>query len=244
MSKILIVEDDRSLLELLGFALSGEGFEVVKVYDGNQAIDTWRREQPDLVVLDANIPERDGFEICEVGRRELSTPVIMLTARTSEEDMARGFAVGADDYVTKPFSPRLLLARIHAVLRRASTAGTPAVAPALEEIAVGDLTLDPQRQEVIRRGKRIKLTSTEFRLLHLLVTNRNAVVNSETILDRVWGPEGRTDTGSLKAHIRHLREKVELNPSLPELIVTVPGIGYLCRLADGTSERGAAASAS
>ncbi len=229
MSKILIVDDDRNLLELLGFALSREGFEVIKIYDGRVALDAWRRELPDLVVLDANIPDCDGFEICQVARRDFSTPVIMLTARTREEDMAQGFAVGADDYVTKPFSPRVLLARINAVLRRS----TPSSAQNLgaEELAVSGLRLDPQRQEFVRNGRRARLTPTEFRLMHLLLLNRNNVVRSDTIIERVWGYDARGDTGSLKAHIRHLREKVESNPSRPELIVTVPGVGYMCRLA-------------
>lgn len=231
VTKILIVDDDKNLLELLAFALSREGFEVVKIHDGNEAIDAWRRERPDLVVLDANIPERDGFEICQVARADFNTPVIMLTARTREEDMAQGFSAGADDYVTKPFSPRLLLARINAILRRSSPAAGQTLG--VEEMEVDGIKLDPQNQEVIRKGKRARLTPTEFRLMHLLLVNRNSVLRSETIIDRVWGYEARTDSGSLKAHIRHLREKVEDSPSRPELIVTVPGVGYMFRSGDG-----------
>lgn len=233
MSKILIVDDDQNLLELLAFALTREGYDVVKVQDGNQAIGTWRSELPDLVVLDANIPQRDGFEICRQARMDLNlhTPVIMLTARTREEDMAQGFQVGADDYVTKPFSPRLLLARIGAVLRRGVPTGSQSLGT--EQLSVGGVQLDPSKQEVERNGKRSRLTPTEFRLMHLLVQNRNQVVRSDTILERVWGYDARGDTGSLKAHIRHLREKVETYPSRPELILTVPGVGYMCRLRDG-----------
>ncbi len=229
MNKILIVDDDKNHLELLAFALNLKGFDVTKVFDGNAALDAWRRTNPDLVVLDANIPECDGFEICRMARREFNTPVIMLTARTGEEDMAQGFEVGADDYVTKPFSPQLLLARIAAVLRRSSAAGVQSLAS--EELIHGDLKLDPQSQEFIRRGKRTRLTPTEFRLMHVLLANRNTVVRSDSIIDRVWGNDAKGETGSLKAHVRHLREKVEDNPSRPELILTVPGVGYMCRLA-------------
>lgn len=229
MSKILIVDDDRSLLELLAFALSREGFDVVKIADGSQAIDAWRRETPDLVVLDANIPQIDGFDICRSARSDfnLHHPVIMLTARTREEDIAQGFAVGADDYVTKPFSPRLLLARINAVLRRSTP--SPALTLGVEELTVGALKLDPQSQEFVHKNRRARLTPTEFRLMHLLLLNRNHVLRSDTIVERVWGYDATADSGSLKAHIRHLREKVETNPSRPELILTVPGVGYMCR---------------
>jgi two-component system alkaline phosphatase synthesis response regulator PhoP len=184
------------------------------------------------VVLDANLPDGDGFEICRAAREEgLKTPVIMLTARTRDEDITQGFAVGADDYVTKPFNATLLLARIGSVLRR-----TGPVAPeslALEELKVGAVTLEPQSQEFVHRNRRAKLTPTEFRLLHLLLSNRNKVLKSDTIVERVWGRDGAAaESGSLKSHVRHLREKVEVNPSLPELIVTVPGVGYMARVAE------------
>jgi len=230
MSKILVVDDDRSLLNVLGFALDLKGFEVVKVSEGRQALSTWRMEDPDLVVLDANLPDSDGFEICRVARHEehLVTPVIMLTARTRDEDVAQGFAVGADDYVTKPFSPELLLARMTAVLRRSG--GQPADGAPLEQLVVGSMRLDPDRQEFVRKGKQVRLTPIEFRLMHNFLKNANTVLRADRIVERVWGRDAQPEGGSLKAHIRHLREKVEANPSRPELIVTVPGVGYMCRV--------------
>jgi DNA-binding response OmpR family regulator len=229
----LIVDDDRNLLELLGFALTKTaGYEVEKVQFASQAMDVWRTTHPDLVVLDANMPDGDGFELCRAARLAgISTPVVMLTARTRDEDMAEGFAVGADDYVTKPFSPDLLLARIQAVLRR--TPQSDPVTPSVEPIVVGDLRLDPETLEFERSGSRAKLTPMEFKLLYLLLENRNRVLRSDVIVDRVWG-RGAGEGGSLKAHIRHLREKVELNPSKPELIVTVPGIGYLAKVPEAS----------
>lgn len=230
MSKILIVDDDRTLLELLGFTLKETaGHDVIKVALAAEALEVWRREKPDLVVLDANIPDGDGFEICRSARAErLTTPVVMLTARTRDEDVSQGFAAGADDYVTKPFRPDLLMARINAVLRR-STAPPPD-AVGIEPISVGSLQLDPRTQEFVRGDKRVRLTPIEFRLLHLLMLNRNKVVRSDAIVDRVWGRDAYSESGSLKAHIRHLREKVEVNPSRPEFIVTVPGVGYMVRV--------------
>jgi len=237
MSRILIVDDDRNLLELLAFALSKTAHhEVEKVALAAQALDVWRRDQPDLVVLDANMPDGDGFELCRAARAEgLSTPVVMLTARTRNEDMAEGFEAGADDYVTKPFSPDLLIARINAVLRRAPSAG-PTV-PIVDPIEVASIRLIPESQEFERDGRRVRLTPTEFQVLYLLLLNRNRVLRSDVIVDRVWGRDallqrgaGMESGGSLKAHIRHLREKVELNPSRPELILTVPGVGYMARV--------------
>ena len=228
MSKVLIVDDDRNLLELLGFALSTDGHEPVKVDSATGAIDAWRAARPDLVVLDVNLPDGDGFDICRDARAAgLTSPVIMLTARTKEEDMAQGFAVGADDYVTKPFSPKLFLARVSAILRRSGPLGSEA--PALEELSVGDMELEPQSNEFVRRDRRVRLTPTEFRILHLLLSNRNLVLASDVIIERVWGRDDGAEGGSLKAHIRHIREKVEINPSMPVLIVTVPGVGYMAR---------------
>jgi DNA-binding response OmpR family regulator len=230
MSRILIVDDDRNLLELLAFALTKTAdHQVEKTALATQALISWREYKPDLVILDANMPDGDGFEVCRMARLEgLSTPVVMLTARTRDEDMAEGFAVGADDYVTKPFSPDLLIARINAVLRR-SPASSPADEPILEPIAIGAILMDPASQDFTRNGHRVKLTPIEFRLLYLLLQHRNRVLRSDIIIDRVWGTDTSDDGGSLKAHIRHLREKVELDPSRPELVITVPGVGYMVR---------------
>jgi DNA-binding response OmpR family regulator len=239
VSKILIVDDDKSLVDVLSFALSNVGgFDVVKVTEGKEAVEVWRREHPDLVVLDANLPDADGFDICRVARSEhkLTTPVIMLTARTLEDDMARGFAAGADDYVTKPFSTGLLLARMNAVLRR--TGPAPPESWGVETLTVGTTRLDPETNEFTRNGVPIRLTPTEFRLLYLLLLNRNQVVRTDVIIERVWGRDASAEGGSLKTHIRHLREKVEADPSRPELIVTVPGVGYMGRLIEPESRGG------
>jgi two-component system response regulator VicR len=228
MAKIMIVDDDETLLGVLEFALSREGFEPVCIADSRKALDQWRRETPDLVILDANMPEKGGFEILQIARSEMNTPVVMLTARAAEADMAQAFISGADDYVTKPFSPQLLIARINAILRR--TAPGAGQNLGVDELEIGNLKLNPHTQEFINGTRQVRLTPIEYRLMHLLLLNPNKIVKSETIIDRVWGFDARESTGSLKAHIRHMREKVEDNPSRPQIIVTVPGVGYMAKL--------------
>lgn len=220
--KILIVDDDRDLTDILSYALKMKGYSVITATDGTQGIERFRQDQPDLIILDLTLPKMDGFEVCKTVRQESTTPIIMLTVRASEEDTVTGFRMGADDYVAKPFSPRLLIARIEAVLRRAAL---PAETDKNRLIA-GSVVLDPQRNEVSRGPEKIKLTPLEFRLLRYLVLKSGEVVQTTELVERVWGYEGGGDNNLVRTHIRHIREKLEEDPSRPRYLKTVPGVGY------------------
>lgn len=218
--KALVVDDDRVLADLVTFALHREGFEVIQGCDGEAALRRWAEEEPDVIVLDVNMPKADGFAVCRRIRAEDDTPIIMLTVRGEEDDIVRGLELGADDYVTKPFSPRQLVARIHAVLRRAGRTPTPAVRQ------VGQLTLDPSRREVIvGGGDAISLTPLECQLLEFLMLNGGHVLTHSAIIDHVWGPEG-ADRDMLRQVVHRLRDKIEPDSSEPIHIETVPGLGY------------------
>ena len=218
--KALVVDDDRVLAELVTFALHREGFEVIQAYDGEAALRRWREEVPDVVVLDVNMPKADGFAVCRRIRAEDDTPIIMLTVRGEEDDIVRGLELGADDYIPKPFSPRQLVARIHAVLRRAGRTLTSAVRQ------VGQLTLDPSRREVQVGGSdAISLTPLECQLLEFLMLNAGHVLTHNAIIDHVWGPEG-ADRDMLRQVVHRLRDKIEPDSSQPIYIETVPGLGY------------------
>jgi len=218
--KALVVDDDRVLADLVTFALHREGFEVIQAYDGEAALRRWAGEDPDVIVLDVNMPKVDGFAVCRRIRAEDDTPIIMLTVRGEEDDIVRGLELGADDYVPKPFSPRQLVARIHAVLRRAGRTPTPAVRQ------VGQLTLDPSRREVIvGGGDAISLTPLECQLLEFLMLNGGHVLTHSAIIDHVWGPEG-ADRDMLRQVVHRLRDKIEPDSSEPIYIETVPGLGY------------------
>ena len=216
----MVVDDDRTLAELVTFALQREGFEVVQAHDGEAALRRWAEEEPDVIVLDVNMPKVDGFAVCRRIRAEAETPIIMLTVRSDEDDIVRGLELGADDYIPKPFSPRQLVARIHAVLRRAGRTPTSAVRQ------VGLLTLDPSRREVqVSGGGAISLTPLECQLLELLMLNAGHVLTHSAIIDHVWGPEG-ADRDMLRQVVHRLREKIEPDSSEPIYIETVPGLGY------------------
>ena len=218
--KALVVDDDRVLADLVTFALHREGFEVIQAYDGEAALRRWAGEDPDVIVLDVNMPKVDGFAVCRRIRAEDDTPIIMLTVRGEEDDIVRGLELGADDYVPKPFSPRQLVARIHAVLRRAGRTPTPAVRQ------VGQLTLDPSRREVIvGGGDAISLTPLECQLLEFLMLNGGHVLTHSAIIDHVWGPEG-ADRDMLRQVVHRLRDKIEPDSSEAIYIETVPGLGY------------------
>ncbi|MGD2165108.1 MAG: response regulator transcription factor [Anaerolineae bacterium] len=218
--KALVVDDDRTLAGLVTFALQREGFEVVQAHDGEVALRRWAEEEPDVIVLDVNMPKVDGFAVCRRIRAEAETPIIMLTVRGDEDDVVRGLELGADDYIPKPFSPRQLVARIHAVLRRAGRTPTSAVRQ------VGRLTLDPSRREVqVSGGDAISLTPLECQLLELLTLNAGQVLTHNAIIDHVWGPEG-ADRDMLRQVVHRLREKIEPDSSEPIYIETVPGLGY------------------
>jgi DNA-binding response OmpR family regulator len=220
MTKALVVDDDRVLADLVAFALRREGYQVIQAYDGKTALHRWTEESPDIVVLDINIPQPDGFAICQRIRAQADTPIIMLTVRDEEDDIVRGLKLGADDYITKPFSPRQLVARVQAVLRRAGKPPSPGVRQ------TGELTLDAGRREVcIGTDHPIPLTPLECRLLECLMLNAGHVLTIDTIIDYVWGPEG-ADRDMLRQLVHRLRSKIEPDPSAPIYIETVPGLGY------------------
>jgi DNA-binding response OmpR family regulator len=227
--KALIVDDDRVLADLVAFTLRREGFEVIQAYDGEAALQRWAGEQPDLIVLDVNLPELDGFTVCQRIREQANTPIILLTVRGEEDDIVRGLELGADDYIPKPFSPRQLVARAQAVLRRAGKTPVPAICH------VGELTLDLSRREVrIGQGETISLTSLESRLLDYLMANAGHVLTTEALIDHVWGPKGG-DRDMVRQLVRRLRSKIartgqggagEPEHVHPVYIETVPGLGY------------------
>jgi DNA-binding response OmpR family regulator len=219
--KILVVDDDMELLGLIGFALRQAGYLAISASDGVTALAAFEREQPDLVILDVNLPDTNGFEVCRRIRAEARTPIMMLTVRSGEEDQVRGLDGGADDYLTKPFSPRTLLARVRALLRRAEI-DRPA------PLAAGDLTLDVERQAVSVGGAApVRLTSLEFRLLQYLLANASHTIPAEKLTTHVWGYRGVGDRQLLKQLVHRLRQKIERNPAEPEYVVTVAGIGYM-----------------
>ncbi len=228
-AKILLVEDDRILRETLTYHLEHQGYTVVGVGDGLSALEKVRTEQPDLILLDVMLPGLDGFEVCRRVRETLNVPIIMLTARAEESDKVLGLEWGADDYVTKPFNLRELQARIKAHLRRESRLRSEGEAGEMGEarpLVFGDLVVDLVRHEVTRAGERLDLKPKEFELLVFLMRHRGMVLSRELILERVWGWDFAGNTRTVDVHIRWLREKIEANPSEPQRIVTVRGIGY------------------
>jgi len=224
--KALIVDDDRVLADLVAFTLQREGFEVIKAYNGEMALKRWLTDQPELVVLDVNLPDTDGFALCRRIRQEADIPIIMLTVRGDDADVVQGLELGADDYIQKPFSPRQLVARIQAVLRRAGKASVPAVR------RVGDLALDVGRREArLSPDKVVQLTALETKILDYLMLNAGHILTSSAIIDHVWGPEG-ADRDMLRQLIHRLRQKIEPDPSKPRYIETISGLGYGLTLPD------------
>ncbi|MEW6503391.1 MAG: response regulator transcription factor [Chloroflexota bacterium] len=230
--KILIVEDELTLQETLAYNLTRQGYEVEAVGDGIKALDAARKLHPDLIILDIMLPGIDGFEVCRILRQEMTTPVLMLTARDDEIDRVVGLEVGADDYLTKPFSMRELLARVKAMLRRvrlmreefsqtALEAGTPS-----QLMTFGNLVIDITRREVRLNEQVVPLKPKEYELLFFLAQHRGQVLSREFILERVWGWDYIGDSRTVDVHIRWLREKIEDHPAQPTRIVTVRGAGY------------------
>ena len=218
--KILIADDDRDLRELIGFTLTQAGYLVMKSGDGPSAVQTFENESPDLVVLDINMPGMSGFQVCEAIRKRSRVPVIMLTVRGEEEDLVRALELGADDYLTKPFSPRTLLARIKALLRRAGMENT---AP----LAAGRVTLDIEEHTVqIGQSEAVRLTKLELRLLQMLLANAGHTVSSDRLLIQVWGHRNSGDRQLLKQLVHRLRQKIEAHPAMPQLLQTASGAGY------------------
>ncbi len=219
--KVLVVEDDLALSDVIAFTMRRAGFDVVAAYDGLAALDQWAAEQPDLVLLDLNLPKLDGLSVCRRIRNQSATPIIMLTVRSSDEAVVAGLETGADDYIVKPFSPTQLTARARAVLRRAGATSTPGTMEA------AGLSLDRSRNEVQRvGGQPIRLTPLEVRLLEALMLNAGRVLSADALISTVWGLEGG-DKAMLKQLVYRLRAKVETDPAQPTLVETVPGIGYV-----------------
>ncbi|MCM3715957.1 response regulator YycF [Halalkalibacter oceani] len=222
--RILVVDDEKPIADILKFNLEKEGFAVTCAYDGLQAIEAVSNESFDLILLDIMLPHKDGMEVCREVRKKYDTPIIMLTAKDSEIDKVLGLELGADDYVTKPFSTRELLARVKANLRRHKVSGEETNAQ--REIVVGDLTIYPEAYQVKRRGETIELTHREFELIHYLAKHLGQVMTREHLLQAVWGYDYFGDVRTVDVTVRRLREKVEDNPSFPVWIITRRGVGY------------------
>ena len=220
--KVLVAEDDADLLDLLTYALRREGYTVMSAMDGQQALRRWEDDTPDIALLDANLPKVDGYEVCRRIRHGGTTPVIMLTARDEEEDVLRGFRLGADDYVTKPFSAGQLSARMKAVLRRSQA--DPYRQPT-REVKIGDVVLDLHSYSVKAQDREIQLTPLEFRILYLLGVNEGRVIPYSRLVEYAWGYDGG-DSSLLKTHICHIRQKLNLSAGKNGGIRAVPGVGY------------------
>jgi len=222
LMKVLVVEDDVDLLDLTTYALRREGYNVLPAIDGTQALHRWEADRPDIILLDGNLPKLNGFEVCRRIRQECETPIIMLTARDEEGDVLRGLQLGADDYVTKPFSMKQLSARMKTVLRRCST---DRFSQAVSELRVGDLVLDVESHETLKAGEPVEITPLEFRILFILAMNANRVVPYSRLVEYAWGYDSG-DANLLKTHVCHIREKLDMPVDGKTGIRSVPGVGY------------------
>lgn len=222
---ILVAEDEESFIEALELGLSREGFSVEVARDGQEALDQFEKVRPDLILLDLMLPKMSGIDVCRTIRSTSQVPIIMVTAKSTEIDTVVGLEVGADDYVTKPYSMRELVARIRAVLRRRQgEEQTPS--SSAKTIKRGEVYLDPERHEVSVREKLVKLPLKEFELLELLMNNAGRVLPRDMIIDRIWGAYYSGDTKTLDVHVKRLRSKIEQDPSKPKIITTIRGLGY------------------
>jgi DNA-binding response OmpR family regulator len=229
-ARILLVDDEQSIQTLLSYPLRKDGYEVVRASDGREALDRFAEEAFDLVVLDLMLPQLDGLEVCRRLRARSSVPIIMLTAKSEEIDKVLGLELGADDYITKPFSMREFRSRVKAALRRADMAPHPALADGDEPpLAVGDLSVDFVKRRVELRGDDVRLTFVEFEILAALARNAGRVFSRDQLLSRIWGDAAYRDPRTIDVHIRHLREKLERDAKEPEFIFTVRGVGYRFR---------------
>jgi phosphate regulon transcriptional regulator PhoB len=225
MKRVLIIEDDRDIIELVRYNLENEGYQVTAAMDGSTGLAQVKKTPPDLLLLDLMLPRLSGLEICKEIRRDCNLnrlPILMISARGEEADRVVGLELGADDYVTKPFSPRELVARVKALIRRAEPAGEPE-----KTVAVGDLLIDPFSYRVSRQGNPVTLSTLEFRLLHYLASRPNKVFSRDQLLDAVWGTERFVTPRSVDVYIRRLREKIEADAENPHFLKTVRGAGYL-----------------
>ncbi|MEP7766050.1 MtrAB system response regulator MtrA [Sanguibacter sp. 25GB23B1] len=218
-SRVLVVDDDTALAEMIGIVLKTEGFDPVFCADGDSAIGVFRSSAPDVVLLDLMLPGKDGTEVCRQIRAESGVPIIMLTAKSDTVDVVLGLESGADDYISKPFKPKELVARIRARLRRTDE-------PAPERLAIGDLEIDVTGHRVMRGGATIPLTPLEFDLLVALARKPWQVFSREVLLEKVWGYRHAADTRLVNVHVQRLRSKIEHDPEVPEIVLTVRGVGY------------------
>jgi DNA-binding response OmpR family regulator len=225
--RILLVDDELSVQKLLAYPLRKEGYDVIAALDGREALERLRDDNFDLVVLDVMLPRMDGFDVCRAIRSRSTVPIIMLTAKTEETDKVLGLELGADDYITKPFSVREFRSRVKAVLRRAALAQPEALFE--EPIEAGELSIDFEKRSVLVRGESARLTYVEFEILAALARAPGRVFSRTMLLERVWGDAAYRDPRTIDVHIRHLREKLEQEPKTPELILTVRGVGYRFR---------------
>ena len=221
---VLVVEDEESFVEALKVGLKREGFRVEVARDGLQALDMFDLVQPDVILLDVMLPNMSGIDVCRQLRKKTMTPIIMVTAKGAEIDTVVGLEVGADDYVTKPYRLRELVARMRAVLRRVPQNLGGELSGS--SITVGDISIDPEQHEVVIRGVTSTLPLKEFELLHILIANAGRVLPRETLIDRVWGTDYVGDTKTLDVHVKRLRGKIEDDPANPVRIVTIRGLGY------------------
>lgn len=221
--KLLVVDDDADMLAVVGFALRQAGFPVVSANSYGTALSAFRTERPDLAILDINLPGGSGFDLCDVLRKESTAPIMMLTARGEEADLVRALELGADDYLTKPFSPRTLVARVKALLRRAGREGS-------SQTQVGDVVLDEDLLMLRIDGREVKVTPLESRLLQLLLANAGQVVRTDRMLVHVWGHRGGGDRQLLKQLVHRLRQKIGDDPEQPRWLSTIPSVGYMLRV--------------
>jgi two-component system response regulator RegX3 len=219
------VEDEEALADSIAYTLRREGLDVVVARDGEEALHRFKSDRPSLVLLDLMLPKLSGLDVCRLIRSESTVPIVMLTAKDSEADKVAGLELGADDYVTKPFSMRELVSRIRAQLRRAEMAASPE-APAESRLTGGPVDLDPDHHEASVRGRSVSLTPKEFELLELFLTRKGRLMTRERLIEEVWGPDYVGDTRTLDVHVKRLRQKIEEDPHQPRHIVTVRGLGY------------------
>jgi two-component system, OmpR family, response regulator RegX3 len=223
---VLVVEDEEAFVDALSVSLQKEGFIVEVARDGAEALDRFDAVRPDLVLLDLMLPRVSGVDVCRELRRRSTVPIIMVTAKSSEIDTVVGLEVGADDYVTKPYRMRELIARMRAVLRRRAPDGVEVDGEASSALVVGDLSIDIERHEVLLRGQPVSLPLKEFELLALLLENAGRVLSRDILIDRVWGSDYVGDTKTLDVHVKRLRARIEDDPAHPSRIVTIRGLGY------------------
>lgn len=231
MKKILIVDDEKPISDIIKFNMVREGYEVVTAFDGHEALEQFEEEKPDIVILDLMLPKLDGLEVARRIRQTSNAPILMLSAKDSEVDKVIGLEIGADDYVTKPFSNRELQARVKALLRRSELLDTPVTTEPSgnKELVIGDLVIVPDAYVAKKHGKEVELTHREFELLHHLAKHLGQVMTREHLLETVWGYDYFGDVRTVDVTIRRLREKIEETPSRPEYILTRRGVGYFIK---------------